>query len=190
MAFFSLVQVVLPISLCSEALANPPLAQGVVHVGHVTIPGNRDILGIYLGRDVHVHKPEEEDSYHHTTTRGYLLRVMHLGEASSAARDTQADDTPTIGARGGANCRITPGPHTQPFKQKGAGFGLTMGVGGWGLGEPPPKTPEMVAHPSWSNIGWQPPPWGFNCVEGVSRAPQNWGFRDNSSIDRTINQLL
>ena len=35
----------------------------------------------------------------------------------SVAGNTQANDTlPSIGARGGANCRITPRPHTSPFR--------------------------------------------------------------------------
>ena len=40
----------------------------------------------------------------------------HPPEVPSVAGNTQADDTlPSIVGRGGANCRITPGPHTQPF---------------------------------------------------------------------------
>ena len=37
-------------------------------------------------------------------------------EVRSTAANTQADATlPCIGVRGGANCRITPGPHSQQF---------------------------------------------------------------------------
>ena len=40
----------------------------------------------------------------------------HPPEVRSTAANTQADATlPRIGARGGANRRITPGPHGQPF---------------------------------------------------------------------------
>ena len=40
----------------------------------------------------------------------------HPPEVPSVAGNTQADDTlPSIVGRGGANCRITPGPHTQLF---------------------------------------------------------------------------
>ena len=40
----------------------------------------------------------------------------HPPEVRSAAANTQADATlPRIGVRGGANRRITPGPHSQPF---------------------------------------------------------------------------
>ena len=41
----------------------------------------------------------------------------HPPEVSSAAANTQADATlPRIGVRGGANRRITPGPHSQLFR--------------------------------------------------------------------------
>ena len=40
----------------------------------------------------------------------------HPPEVPSVAGNTQANDTlPSIVGRGGANCRITPGPHTQLF---------------------------------------------------------------------------
>ena len=40
----------------------------------------------------------------------------HPPEVPSVAGNTQANDIlPSIGARGGVNCRITPGPHTKLF---------------------------------------------------------------------------
>ena len=37
-------------------------------------------------------------------------------EVPSVAWNTQVNDTlPSVGARGGVTCRITPGPHTQLF---------------------------------------------------------------------------
>ena len=49
-----------------------------------------------------------------------VVNLTHLRspppEVRSAAANTQADATlPRIGVRGGANRRITPGPHSQPF---------------------------------------------------------------------------
>ena len=62
----------------------------------------------------------------------------HPPEVPSVAGNTQADDTlPSIVGRGGANCRITPGPHTQLF--------------GGARHPPPPREPREPPPP--------PPPW-------------------------------
>ena len=50
--------------------------KGVFYVGHMTIPGNCKILGIYSGRDVGRHVPGQDTSYYHPTTRGHLLDGM------------------------------------------------------------------------------------------------------------------
>ena len=59
----------------------------------------------------------------------------HPPEVLSVAGNTQADDTlPSIVGRGGANCRITPGPHTQLF-------------GGARHPPPPPREPREPPPP-------------------------------------------
>ena len=59
----------------------------------------------------------------------------HPPEVPSVAGNTQADDTlPSIVGRGGANCRITPGPHTQLF--------------GGARPPPPPLPPPLNKVPS------------------------------------------
>ena len=85
----------------------------------------------------------------------------HPHEVPSAAGNTQADDTlPSIGVRGGANCWITPGLHTQQFEgaqQKVHGFGSTKPPPPpWGT--PPLTSLETVEHPLGLNPGQRRPP--------------------------------
>ena len=76
----------------------------------------------------------------------------HPPEVPSVAWNTQADDTlPSIVGRGGANCRITPRPHTQLFRGPPPP-----------PGEPPPQTPPprgLWPTVSWGGI-WRPKPRG------------------------------
>ena len=85
---------------------------------------------MYLdGGGVQSHRPEFQWPHVHTnlSTPPLYMYVCcksnplpasgaHPLEVRSAAANTQADATlPRIGVRGGANRRITPGPHSQPF---------------------------------------------------------------------------
>ena len=70
----------------------------------------------------------------------------HPPEVPSVAGNTQADDTlPSIVGRGGANCRITPGPHTQLFG--GARPPPPPGSAGTALPGAPPRTPPSKPPP-------------------------------------------
>ena len=80
------------------------------------------------------------------------------------AGNTQADDTlPSIVGRGGANCRITPGPHTQLF---GGARHPPPPTGTPGTAPPPPREP-----PSPAPLLDPPPPppgaFGQQLVGGV-----------------------
>ena len=67
----------------------------------------------------------------------------HPPEVPSVAGNTQADDTlPSIVGRGGANCRITPGPHTQLF---GGARHPPPPHGNPGNRPPPPREPPSPA---------------------------------------------
>ena len=111
-------------------------------------------------------------------------------EVPSVAGNTQADDTlPSIVGRGGANCRITPGPHTQLFG--GARPPPPPpGTPGTALPGAPPRTPPSKPPPppprglrptvSWGG-SWRPeprgrpppPPWASR-IQKHSEAGYGW----------------
>ena len=96
----------------------------------------------------------------------------HPPEIPSVAGNTEADDTlPSIVGRGGANCQITPGPHTQLFG--GARHAPPPPARGTALPAPPPpgvpprtplQAPPPPKGPGQQLVGgggsWRPKPRG------------------------------
>ena len=101
----------------------------------------------------------------------------HTTEVPSVAGNTQADDTlPSIVGRGGANGRITPGPHTQLF---GGARHPPPPTGTPGTAPPEPPSPAPLLDPP---LQAPPPPrglrptvsWGGSWRPGPRGRPPPW----------------